>query len=88
MKEVGTVHWLTPNAGATNSSGFTALPGGYVEIGGIFQGVPGDADIWSSTIETTFTNIPWFLRLWYDAEDATFLLSNIEFANSVRCLKD
>jgi len=29
MKEIGTTHWATPNAGATNSSAFTGLPGGY-----------------------------------------------------------
>jgi uncharacterized protein (TIGR02145 family) len=29
MKETDTLHWKSPNTGATNSSGFTGLPGGY-----------------------------------------------------------
>jgi uncharacterized protein (TIGR02145 family) len=34
MKETGTDHWLSPNTGATNSSGFTGLPAG--EFDGYF----------------------------------------------------
>jgi uncharacterized protein (TIGR02145 family) len=36
LLESGTSHWRAPNTGATNTSGFTALPAGYREIDGFF----------------------------------------------------
>lgn len=49
MKEAGTAHWLTPNTGASNSSGFTALPGGQFSYTNVFSGITSDAFFWSST---------------------------------------
>jgi len=36
LKEILTSHWSDPNTGATNSSGFSALPGGYRTKDGTF----------------------------------------------------
>ena len=36
MKETGTSHWLSPNTGADNSSGFTAMGGSHIDYNGYF----------------------------------------------------
>jgi uncharacterized protein (TIGR02145 family) len=37
LKELGNAHWNNPNSGATNGSGFTALPGGYRSTAGSYS---------------------------------------------------
>ena len=49
LKESGTKHWLDPNKGATNETGFTALPGGYRSMNGKFNYINGGSGWWSST---------------------------------------
>jgi uncharacterized protein (TIGR02145 family) len=56
LKETGTTHWFKPNTGATNKSGFTALPGGgrfFTNVSGaiiaIFSNYGTDCLFWSST---------------------------------------
>jgi len=49
LKESGTTHWVSPNTGATNESGFTALPGGFRNLYGTFSNVGNSAHFWSST---------------------------------------
>jgi uncharacterized protein (TIGR02145 family) len=53
MKSTGTIEggdglWYSPNTGATNSSGFSALPGGY-GYGGSYYQIGYFAEFWSST---------------------------------------
>ena len=49
LKETGTTHWTSPNTGATNETGFTALPGGYRGSNGSFGGIGSNGYWWSAT---------------------------------------
>ncbi len=49
LKETGTTHWNSPNTGATNSSGFTGLPGGYRATSGSFDYISVYGYYWTST---------------------------------------
>lgn len=53
MKEIGLTHWASPNAGATNSSGFTGLPGGFRYLDGIYYYVGLTCYWWSATQYST-----------------------------------
>jgi len=49
MKVAGTTTWTAPNTGATNESGFSALPGGFRFNDGNFADISGSTFFWSST---------------------------------------
>jgi uncharacterized protein (TIGR02145 family) len=87
LKETGTTHWLNPNRGATNESGFTALPGGVVDIQGNSFNLGSDGYWWSTT-DYDATGFPYFLNLVY--RDGKIYISNDHKRNgfSVRCLSD
>jgi len=86
LKDTGTTHWTSPNTGATNETGFTALPGGCRGSGGSFDDV-GRFGYWWSSTEISSTNA-WFRVVNYLF--ATIVRSNYnkEFGFSVRCLRD
>lgn len=56
LKEVGTTHWSAPNTGATNSTGFTALPNGYA-AGSSFIYLGQMGWFWTSTQHSTSNSI-------------------------------
>ena len=86
MKENGTTHWLTPNTGANNSSGFLALPGGGRGGSGTFQDLGAGGYLWSSTEDdAAFASYRFLI---YDNGSVTRYLNQKRFGFSVRCLKD
>jgi uncharacterized protein (TIGR02145 family) len=86
LKEDGFVHWLSPNTGATNETGFTGLPGGDREFGNFINN-GSSAFFWSSTANTS-VSLAYCLQLRYDNSYA--LTTPLEYQNgfSIRCVKD
>jgi len=86
MKVTGTTTWLSPNTGATNTSGWAGLPGGYRYSGGPFDDVGSNGYWWSSTSKDT--NDAWYRSLGYNHSDSWQNSSSKTSGFSVRCVRD
>ena len=86
LKETGLTHWVKPNTDASNSSGFSALPGGGRDANGRYNNIGGYGMWWSSSGAR-----PGCARLWYmayrysDAGRGQTVKTN---SLSVRCIKN
>jgi len=86
MKETGTTHWSSPNTGATNSSGFTALPGGLRGSGGGFVYLADDAYFWSAAESSSAS--AWSRYLDYNLAQVRRNYNDKTYGFSGRCVKD
>ena len=86
MKEVGNTGWFTGNSDATNTSLFTAVPGGYRYNNGNYNSIGSFGNWWSSTDEDT--GYAWYRNLDYGGGNAFRNSNNKSFGLSVRCLRD
>ena len=84
LKEAGTTHW-SPNNGATNSSGFTALPAGFVQNGSS-GAIRVFARFWTSISPWTGLATDRLLYAYY-ATIAREIYFNTSVGMSVRCMK-
>ena len=84
LKETGTTHWNSPNTGATNETGFTALPGGYRNNNGAFNDIGNQGDWWSST--ESGTNNAWFRYMLYNSNSVHISSYYKIYGFPVRCL--
>ncbi len=87
LREAGTTHWNSPNADATNSSGFTALPAGWrTPLFKTFNGMGLYTVFWSSTMSST--DNAWSRELAAFETNVYRMDFDKEFGYSVRCLRD
>lgn len=97
MKEGGTVHWNSPNSGATNTSGFTGMAGGMRSSDGNFYGLGNYGHWWSCRYEELFFYDP--AQAYHFSVSSVFELSfnsvtgglkEVGYSDcySVRCIRD
>jgi uncharacterized protein (TIGR02145 family) len=86
LKEAGNDHWEGTNAGAINSYGFTALPGGYRVSTGQFWNTNREGMWWSATELDSFNGLRMYMNTYYE-----YAVSNDDpkdYGFSLRCMKD
>jgi uncharacterized protein (TIGR02145 family) len=86
LKEAGSVHWIKPNAGATNESGFTALPSGYRNAYGDYSNLGHYGFWWTSTEWSSLG--AWYRDLYTGYESVDRSNASKKSGASVRCIKD
>jgi uncharacterized protein (TIGR02145 family) len=86
LKETGFTYWNSPNSGATNSTYFTALPGGLRWHDGDFYYINIDCNLWTASLSTSSDLCYW------GATYSTNVMNRGQFYKneglSIRCLKD
>lgn len=87
LKEKGTKHWSSPNEGATDEYGFTALPGRRKCSDGSGWGYEGiDGNWWSST--EAVINQAFYYWISYCYGNLMYSSTGKKYGLSVRCLRD
>ena len=85
LKQTGTSLWASPNLGATNSSGFTAVPGGFSTSEGAFGDLTYMGTHWSSTGDVS---VAWYRGMSANYAKIARYPNTSTYGYSVRCLKD
>lgn len=86
LKEKSTTHWAVPNTGATNASGFTAIPGGFRHLDGRFFEIGQSNNLWTSSHATSDFEFCWGLG--YNYKNISRNVYDKRYGFSVRCVKD
>jgi uncharacterized protein (TIGR02145 family) len=86
MTYTGSSLWTSLFTTVDNSSGFTAIPGGYRSFLGSFWNIGNVAEFWGSSVNPSNSNQAWSFYI----EDGSISVgyNNKPWGSSIRCLKD
>ena len=86
MKEIGLTHWRSPNAGATNSSGFRGLPGGCRNSSGTYNPFGANGYWWCAP---QYNSVNAYFRMLSFIDSVVYCDYNSKaYGFSVRCVRD
>jgi uncharacterized protein (TIGR02145 family) len=89
LREAGTTHWGVTNTGATNETGFTALPGGLRQFSGAFMYIGDDGMWWGSRGDSYWeTSTTSYFKSTGNGRKKSGGYNWLNTGFSVRCLKD
>ena len=86
LKENGFSHWSNSNQGGDNSSGFTALPGGFrLNVNGTYESIGLQGIWWNSTEPTSYGST---VSLFFNSSNVNIYVGAKTSGCSVRLVKD
>jgi uncharacterized protein (TIGR02145 family) len=89
MKEASKTHWISPNIGADNTSGFSGVPGGFRFRRGEFGSIGFSCYLWSSGwTRLDGTEAGWFRLVSYSSQSINHNDYSEASGFSIRCIKD
>ena len=90
LKEAGITHWTSSDLGATDSTGFMALPAGYRASNSAIENLGSDANFWTIS-EYGFVSAghcAWYFSLNSSNSNALMKIQNRSNGAAVRCIKN
>jgi uncharacterized protein (TIGR02145 family)/uncharacterized repeat protein (TIGR02543 family) len=86
LKETGLAHWITPNTGATNESGFSGLPGGTRLVNGTFNLIGNDGGWWTENEHDSGNALASGLHYSHEQAVSRYMEPK-KLGNNIRCIR-
>lgn len=87
LKETGIAHWQSPNYGAANSFGFTALPGGSRDVWEEFANIGTEGGWWLGTV-SSLVGFATAYNIYTTGSSILETWDNKWQGHSIRCVRD